>query len=123
MGFGLVNVFTEHLQIVTTSNYSAVATSHALQFTTACTESSQSSNDFQRHRYFSYCVHVLLAGDYLTTHSALLSNGLQWGLLTSQTSTRGDCLTTASNFDWSVCFQTLSRLTGLCFHSPDIASA
>jgi hypothetical protein len=38
----LVTEFTEHLQIVTTSNYSAIANSHALQFTTAYTKSSQS---------------------------------------------------------------------------------
>jgi hypothetical protein len=42
-GFGLVTGFTEHLQIVTTSNYSAVANSHTLQFTTARTNSSQSA--------------------------------------------------------------------------------
>jgi hypothetical protein len=42
MGFGLVIGFTEHLQIITTSNYSAIANSHILQFTTARTKSSQS---------------------------------------------------------------------------------
>jgi hypothetical protein len=36
--FGLVTGFTEHLQIVTTSNHSAIANSHTLQFTTACTK-------------------------------------------------------------------------------------
>jgi hypothetical protein len=41
--FGLVIGFIEHLQIVTTSNYSAIASSHTLQFTTARTESSQSA--------------------------------------------------------------------------------
>jgi hypothetical protein len=40
-GFGLVIGFTKYLQIVTTSNYSAVANSHTLQFTTARTKSSQ----------------------------------------------------------------------------------
>jgi hypothetical protein len=42
-GDGLVIGFIEHLQIVTTSNYSAVANSHTPQFTTACTKSSQSA--------------------------------------------------------------------------------
>jgi hypothetical protein len=42
LGFGLLIGFVEHLQIITTSNYSAVANSHTLQFTTACTKSSQS---------------------------------------------------------------------------------
>jgi uncharacterized PurR-regulated membrane protein YhhQ (DUF165 family) len=41
MGFGLVIGFIEHLQIVTTSNYSATANSHTLKFTTAHTNSSQ----------------------------------------------------------------------------------
>jgi hypothetical protein len=43
MGFGLVIVFIEHLQIVTTSSYSAIANSHTLQFTPARTKSSQSA--------------------------------------------------------------------------------
>jgi hypothetical protein len=42
MGFGLVIGFIEHFQTVTTSNYSAIANSYALQFTTACAKSSQS---------------------------------------------------------------------------------
>jgi hypothetical protein len=43
-GFGLVTGFTEHLQIVTTSNYSTIANSHThLKFTTARTKSSQSA--------------------------------------------------------------------------------
>jgi hypothetical protein len=33
--FGLVIEFIEHLQNLSTSNYSAVANSHSLQFTTA----------------------------------------------------------------------------------------
>jgi hypothetical protein len=41
MGFGLVIRFIEHLQIVTTSNYRAVANSHTLQFITAHIKSSQ----------------------------------------------------------------------------------
>jgi hypothetical protein len=43
MGFGLVIGFTDHLQIVTTSNYSTITNSHTLQFTTAHTKSSQSA--------------------------------------------------------------------------------
>jgi hypothetical protein len=39
----LVIAFIEHPQIVTTSNYSAIVNSHILQFTTACTKSSQSA--------------------------------------------------------------------------------
>jgi hypothetical protein len=35
--------FIEHLQIVTTSNYCAIANSHTLQFTTARTKPSQSA--------------------------------------------------------------------------------
>jgi hypothetical protein len=41
MGFGLVTAFTEHLLIVTTSNYSAIANSNTPQFTTAGIKSSQ----------------------------------------------------------------------------------
>jgi hypothetical protein len=43
MEFGLVLGFTEHLQILTTSNYSAIANSHNQKFTTARTKSSHSS--------------------------------------------------------------------------------
>jgi hypothetical protein len=42
MGVGLVIGFTELLQNVTTNKYSANANWHTLQFTTACTRSSQS---------------------------------------------------------------------------------
>jgi hypothetical protein len=42
-GFGLVTGFIEHLQIVTTSNYNAIANSHTLQLTTARTKSSHSA--------------------------------------------------------------------------------
>jgi hypothetical protein len=43
MGFGLVIGFTEHLQIITTSNYSAITSSHSQEFTTECTKTSQSA--------------------------------------------------------------------------------
>jgi hypothetical protein len=42
-GLDWVIVFIEHLLVVTTSNYSVVANSHNLQFTTARTKSSQSA--------------------------------------------------------------------------------
>jgi hypothetical protein len=42
-GFGSVTGFIEHLEIVTKSNYSTIANSHTLQFTTARTMSSQSA--------------------------------------------------------------------------------
>jgi hypothetical protein len=35
MGFGLVIEFIDHLQIITTSNYSTIANSQTLRFTTA----------------------------------------------------------------------------------------
>jgi hypothetical protein len=40
---GLVIEFIAHLQIVTTSNSSAIANPHTLQYTTARTKSSQSA--------------------------------------------------------------------------------
>jgi hypothetical protein len=43
MGFGLVTGFTQYLQIISTSNYSVITNSHTLQFTTTCTNSSQSA--------------------------------------------------------------------------------
>jgi hypothetical protein len=42
-GILIGNRIFENLQIVTTSNYSATANSHTLQFTTACIKSSQSA--------------------------------------------------------------------------------
>jgi hypothetical protein len=43
MRFGLVIGFVDHLEIVTTSNYRTITNSHTLQFTTACTKSSQTA--------------------------------------------------------------------------------
>jgi hypothetical protein len=42
-GFGLVIEFIEYSQIVTTSNYNAIAYSYTQQFTTARTKTSQSA--------------------------------------------------------------------------------
>jgi hypothetical protein len=42
-GVWIGNWVFDHLQMVTTSNYSAIANSHALQFTTAHTMSFQSA--------------------------------------------------------------------------------
>jgi hypothetical protein len=41
MGFGLVTGLIAHLQFGITSNYSASAGSHTLQFTMVCAKSSQ----------------------------------------------------------------------------------
>jgi hypothetical protein len=74
----LVIVFIDNLQIVTTSNYSAIADSNILQFTTARIESSQvcricigcrlvtASNAVASS---ASVLTTLLAGDYLATHS------------------------------------------------------
>jgi hypothetical protein len=43
MWLRLIIGFIDNLQIITTINYSAVANSHILQFTTVCTKSSQSA--------------------------------------------------------------------------------
>jgi hypothetical protein len=71
MGFGLVIGFIDHLQIVATSNYSAVANSRTLQFTTARTNSSQSAvsspGGFQRRRSLNFRFHVL-TGRRLSKH-------------------------------------------------------
>jgi hypothetical protein len=77
MGFRLVIGFIEHLQTVTTSNYSAMADSHTLQFITARTTSSQSAvfspgvvwQRFQRRRSLNFRVYGFkssLAVVYLT---------------------------------------------------------
>jgi hypothetical protein len=72
-GFGLVIAYIECLQTVTTSNYSAVANSHTLQFNAARSKSSviyvftsrflvTDSNDV-----LSFVLAFLTAGDSLTT--------------------------------------------------------
>jgi hypothetical protein len=69
---------TEHLQNVTTSNYSAIADSHTLQFITAhinllsllCVHRLAPGNVSQRHRFIIFHVPQFrssLAGDYLAT--------------------------------------------------------
>jgi hypothetical protein len=63
----LVIGFIDNLQIVTTSNYSAIATSHILQLTTARTKSSQSAvftgcrlvTAFNSLSFLSFRVHVV----------------------------------------------------------------
>jgi hypothetical protein len=64
-GFRSVIGFMEHLQIVTTSKYVAVANSHTLQFTTACTGSSQSAVSSSMSS--ASVLKFWLAGDCLTT--------------------------------------------------------
>jgi hypothetical protein len=81
MGFGLVNGFTGHLQMVTTSNYSTIANSHTLQFTTARTSllsllylhCLSPDNGFQRVASSVSVFTSLLAGDCLTTTPTLLT--------------------------------------------------
>jgi hypothetical protein len=67
--------FIERLQIVTANNYSALANSYTLQFTTAGTKSSQSAVYTSRLVTASNAVDLstsvftsLLAGDCLTTN-------------------------------------------------------
>jgi hypothetical protein len=70
MGDGLLIGFTEHLQIITKSNYGAIASSQTLHFTTARNKSSQ--------RVMSSAVYAsvftsLSAGECLTSNFLLFS--------------------------------------------------
>jgi hypothetical protein len=99
----LVIRFIGHLQIVTTSNYSAVTTSHTLQFTTACTESSQSNVSsaisFQWWTFpFLWVSEMSLCLSYQLLHSSALTNSLTHSSANSPHSTPLHCtaLTTHS---------------------------
>jgi hypothetical protein len=58
--------FIESLQIVTTSNYSATANSHTLQFTTACTRSSSHLSIYLS--IYGYTVLLLDLGSFFSSH-------------------------------------------------------
>jgi hypothetical protein len=132
MGFGLVTGFIEHLYIVTTSNCSAIANSHTQQFTRARTNfsvccvftgylafSAVASSASVFHRFTSS-----LAVAHVTNNSAFLRNDLlHWGLLRQgrlSEATSDGCLPTTN---CRLTILDISRLTGMCFDSPDIASA
>jgi hypothetical protein len=93
MGYGLVIGFIEHLQIVTTSTYSIIANSHILQFTTACTKSSQSA---------LLCLHWLSPGNTpnAVDASASMFNGSGPCWLAAISQLTQCCYTTAYN-NWS----------------------
>jgi hypothetical protein len=74
-GFGLIIQVIEHLQIVTTSNYSAITNSHTLQFTTARTKSSQ-SDIFISHCLVTDPNKVLCFRCYVLTSWRLSQNSL-----------------------------------------------
>jgi hypothetical protein len=80
----LVNIFLQHLQIVTTSNYSDISNSNTLQLTIACTMSSQSAVSSPvvawwriSTMYYASMLTFLPAGDYAINNSELLHNDLQ----------------------------------------------
>jgi hypothetical protein len=92
MGFGLVIGFTEHLLIINTSNYNAIANSQTQHFTMAHTSSSQSAifigcrlvapPTSQMPQLLCSTAPLLAGCVYLTTNSALLRNSLQqWELI------------------------------------------
>jgi hypothetical protein len=75
-GFGLVNAYIDHLQIVTTSNYSAITNSQTLQFTTAHTKSTQFdvSSPVAAVASLASVFKSLLTGDCLTPRLAAISH-------------------------------------------------
>jgi hypothetical protein len=89
MGFRLVIGFSEILSNVTTNNYSAIANSHILQFTTARTKSSQPAVDISIGCLLVTASNTvassasvftsLLACNCLTTHSLLQLTNFQTG--------------------------------------------
>jgi hypothetical protein len=66
LGFGLVIGFTKHVQIATANNYSAIANSHTLHFTTVRMKSSEStlSSLMASASVFKF----ILTGDSVTTN-------------------------------------------------------
>jgi hypothetical protein len=81
---GLVTGFIGHLQIVTTSNYSAIANSHTQQFTTERIKSSQSSMSHLSllgdgsQQCPVFLLTFLPAGDSPTTTSLHSTTQLNW---------------------------------------------
>jgi hypothetical protein len=77
-GFGLVIGYTEHLQIVTTSNYNAIDNLHNLQITIAHAKPSQSAftsrfpvTDLNNGDFSASVLTSLLTGEYPTTELLL----------------------------------------------------
>jgi hypothetical protein len=108
MGFGMVIRVIELLEVVTTSNYSAIANSPTQQFTTPCTKSSQllclhqsSGNGFQRRTFpllwvpeVSPCIRYRLltaTAHNDRTAAALLTDWLLTNQLTSLHCTQLHC--------------------------------
>jgi hypothetical protein len=54
MGFGMLTGFIEHLQIITTTNYSAITNSHNQQFIMACTTLSKKYPTLDQEKKVSY---------------------------------------------------------------------